>query len=338
MLNIFAIDPEICRDPEWFRYCIEHCHPSQGRMIADLPPGGWDVEANKVIKKQASKEKEKKRQNRYLEMAKKQLVDRPGTVWKSLVYNNSPDPDPSWIIQTEKEHGREPFSAVVSPDYNETEDTDETEDTEPKYYPDELDRTVEAWNTPSGIAITRSPGDFVNAILPMLRLSKEIHFLDRYFSIDDNSSHTQNYKQIIEDLANNHNPPFYPFPSTLTIHFCPDSNRIPATNYIQNRLEKHYADLIPIGKSVKIFLWQIKQNITIERGGHPFHNRYVLSNHCGVFVGYGTDSFKAPTDAPDLLQVIDEKIYRTLLKQIRKKTFPMLDVQQDFVINGTKRV
>ena len=60
MLNIFAIDPEICRDPEWFRYCIEHCHPSQGRMIADLPPGGWDVEANKVIKKQASKEKEKK--------------------------------------------------------------------------------------------------------------------------------------------------------------------------------------------------------------------------------------------------------------------------------------
>ena len=74
------------------------------------------------------------------------------------------------ITEIDREHRREPFSAVVSPDY------EGVDDTELKYHPDELNRTVEAWNTPSGVSITRSPGKFVNAILPMLRVASNIQF------------------------------------------------------------------------------------------------------------------------------------------------------------------
>lgn len=329
MLKIFAIDPKICQNLEWFRYCTEHCHPSQGRMIADLPPGSWSLKVQTIIqqllKDQIFTPIEGARQKRRLDMVKNQLVDRSGTVWTDWYYDDSPGL--SWIIQTEDEHDREPFSLIVSPDYNEADNA------ELKYHPDELNRTVEAWNTPSGVSITRSPGEFVNAILPMLRVASNIHFLDRYFSVDANRLFTQNYTQMIRDLASYCDS----FPS-LTIHCCPDENDTPDSGYFENELNKHYAPLIPTGKSVRVLLWQIEQDAQIERGAHPFHNRYVLSNHCGVIAGYGTDSAKTATDAPDVLQIVDHKIYLELWNQIRDEEFPMIQIEEGnkFVINGTK--
>ncbi len=167
----------------------------------------------------------------------------------------------------------------------------------------------------------------------MLRIARNIHFLDRYFNVDSNSSFTQNYTQMIQDLASYCDS----FPS-LTIHCCPDENDTPDSRYFENELNKHYASLIPTGKSVKVLLWQTNQDAQIERGAHPFHNRYVLSNHCGVIAGYGTDSAKAPTDAPDVLQIVDHKIYLEMWNQIRDETFPMIHIEEEnkFVINGTK--
>ena len=327
MLQIFAIDPKICQTLEWFRYCTEHCQPSQGRAIADLPYDQWYENAFAVIQDLQLPPVEEKSLKRRLDLVRAQLVNRPRTTWTDWYYDDFSQF--SWITEIEKEHDREPFSAVVSPDY---EGDDEKRQ---EYHPDELNRTVEAWNTPSGVSITRSPGEFVNAILPMLRVASNIHFLDRYFSVDADSSHTQNYKQMIQDLASYCDS----FPS-LTIHCCPDENDTPDSGYFKNELNQHYAPLIPTGKSVRVLLWQIEQDARIERGAHPFHNRYVLSNHCGVIAGYGTDSAKTATDAPDVLQIVDHKIYLELWNQIRDEEFPMIQIEEGnkFVINGTKKV
>ncbi len=325
MLKIFAIDPKTCQTLEWFRYCTEHCQPSQGRAIADLPYNQWYENAFAIIQDLKLFPLEEKSLKRRLDLVRAQLVHRPGTAWTNWYYDDFSQF--SWITEIEKEHQRERFSAVISPDYAGADDTDL------KYHPDELNRTVEAWNIPSGVSITRSPGEFVNAILPMLRVASNIHFLDRYFSVDANSSHTQNYKQMIQDLASYCDP----FPS-LIIHCCSDENETPDSGYFKNELNKHYAPLIPTGKSVRVLLWQIEQDARIERGAHPFHNRYVLSNHCGVIAGYGTDSAKTPTDAPDVLQIVDHKIYLELWNQIRDETFPMIHIEEEnkFMINGTK--
>lgn len=335
MLRIFAIDPKICENLDWFRYCTEHCQPSQGRVIADLPYGQWYQNAEAIIKQLVQDRNLPPIKERglisCLQKVGSQLVDRPGTEWTNWYYDYSSDSFDfsqfSWITEIEKEHRREPFSAVVSPEY-------EGADNEIKeYHPDELNRTVEAWNTPSGVAITRSPGKFVKAILPMVRIASEIHFIDGYFNVDDDSLFTENYKQIIKKLAKYRNTPDYPFPS-LTIHCCPD---VPE-KITENGLKQHYAPLIPIGKSVKVFVWQIEEDVEIKKGNHPFHNRYVLTKHCGVIVGYGTDSYKKSTDAPDVLQIIDHKIYRKLWNQIQDEEFPMIHIEEEnkFVINGTK--
>ena len=126
MLNIFAIDPEICRNQEWFRYCTEHCHPSQGRVIVDLPHGQWYENAKSIIDQLVQElnlppVKAQSLKN-YLKMVQDQLVDRPGTVWTDWYYGDFSQF--SWITEIEKEHQREPFSfsAIVSPEYEEADD------------------------------------------------------------------------------------------------------------------------------------------------------------------------------------------------------------------------
>ena len=315
MLSIFAVDPKICQRLEWFRYCTEHCHPSQGRAIADLPPGQWCQKALEIINQLVQDLKlgpvRGKSLKTRLNKVRDRLVHRPGTIWDYM--------EPSWVGNAEQEHQREPFSAVISPDYPEGQNSDW------QFHPDELDESQTTWATPSGISITRSSQAFTNAIVPMLRVASEIHFLDRHFSIDANSLYTQNYRQIIQDLASRCDR----FPA-LTIHCCPDSNRMPDLAYFESELKRYYESLIPTGKSVTVVLWQTDE--AVERGAHPFHNRYVLSNLCGVFVGYGTDSANVATDAPDTLQIVDPTIFKTLWEHSRKRTHPMISVYQEIEI------
>ena len=358
MLSIFAIDPQICENLDWFRYCTEHCQPSQGRVIADLPDGQWYQNAEAIIDQYAQDHNlpdiKKRSLISRLQKVGRQLVKRPGNEWTNWYYDYSLDSYDfsqfSWITEIEKEHQRERFSAVVSPEYEGADDEIK------EYHPDELNRNVEAWNTPSGVAITRSPGEFVDAILPMLRLASNIHFVDGYFNVDDNSLFTENYKQIIEDLAKHRNTPDYPFPS-LTIHCYPKPDEMTekGKGNIEKGLKKHYAPLIPKGESVTVFAWQINEKKEDRdetgkdpRGDNPFHNRYVLTNHCGVIVGYGTDSANQNTDAPDILQIIDSKIHKKLWNQIQDEEYPIIRIRDDsdrlihieegnkFVINSTK--
>ena len=140
MLSVFALDPAICQRFEWFRYCVEHCHTSKGRAIADLPPGQWCSEALTWINLCVSEGKhgpvKGQSLKRRLDVARDRLVHRPGTTWDYM--------EASWLRNAENEHRREAFAAVVSPDY-----TGADHDLN-LYHPDELNESIAAWNTRSG--------------------------------------------------------------------------------------------------------------------------------------------------------------------------------------------
>ena len=284
-----------------------------GRVIADLPPGEWCSRALDHIVQcvqdlQLGPVKGHSLKRR-LHQARGQLVHRPGTWWDYT--------EASWIVNAEQEHRREPFAAIVSPDF------DGPDDDNRKYHPNDVDRSIAAWNTRSGTQITRSPQALTQAILPMLRVASEIHFCDGYFNIDANSLYTKNYQQIIRNLASlNEN-----FPA-ITIHCCPQTT--PDLAYFEDMFKGHYEALVPIGKSITCVLWQT--NEATLPGANPFHNRYVLSNHCGIFVGYGTDSANAATEAPDTLQFLDHETFQMLLNQSRRRTHPMISVYREIII------
>jgi len=213
MLSVFAIDPAICQSLEWFRYCVEHCHTSRGRAIADLPPGQWCEEAlehiNRCVADRQLGPVRGQSVKRRLDMARDRLVHRPGTDWDYM--------EESWLPNAEKEDRREPFAAVVSPEY------DGADHSARHYHPNDLDESVAAWNTPNGVDITRTAGDFTTAIAPMLAVAEEIHFLDRSFNVDGNSLYTRNYTAMLRAIAARGGA--YP---EITIHCCPDAAVDPA--------------------------------------------------------------------------------------------------------------
>ena len=92
MLSIFAIDPKICENLDWFRYCTEHCQPSQGRVIADLPSGQWYENANTILDQHVQALNlppiKVRSLKSCLDMVRGQLVDRPGNIWTDWYYDD----------------------------------------------------------------------------------------------------------------------------------------------------------------------------------------------------------------------------------------------------------
>jgi len=317
MLSIFAIDPDVCLNLEWFRYCVEHCSACYGRAIADLPPGEWCKESLERVDESVAKSMlgpvKGQSIKRRLARARDRLIHRPGTVWQ---YSDS------WIDDAETEHAREPFAALVSPQYASADDRGH------RYSPGDLDETVDVWQTPSGIEISRGRPDFVEAILPVLLVTTEVHFLDRGFNVDSDSLYTRNYQAILRRLAAKCDV----FPA-VTVHCCPraEMNQNFQTNF-ETEFRDLYEGVLPSGKQLTCVLWQVDDYV--DRAAHPFHNRFILTKQHGVMVGYGTDSANAATDAPDNLQFIDAAVHASKLKHSRDRSHPMLSARHEFTVVG----
>jgi hypothetical protein len=173
--------------------------------------------------------------------------------------------------------------------------------------------------------VKRSPRGFTGAILPRLLVVPEIHFLDRGFNVDGDSLYTRNYRAILKELAVRCEV----FP-VITIHCCPDVAVDLA--YFEGELIRHYANLIPHDKARTCVVWQVSN--AVERGAHPFHNRFVLTSLCGAIVGYGTDSPNIATDAPDTLQILDRGLFSRKLQQSRDRKHPLISVRRETQILG----
>lgn len=318
MINVFAIDPEICGRLDWFRYITEHCKACLGRAIADLPPGEWSRKGLEHIDRLVADKElgpvKGQSLKRRMDRVRDRLVDRPGTVWDYM--------EGSWLVNTESEHRREPFQAIVSPEY------EEGQANTPKFHPEDIDEAIAEWNTPNGMPTTRTNEAFADAVLPLLVVSKRAHFVDRGFNVDGNSLYTRNYRKIFNSL----NTVRYEDYPEITIHCCPDADI--DRSYFETSFRALYANMIPASSTVTIILWQVDDGPP-DRGAHPYHNRFVITNLCGVMVGYGTDSPNHATDAPDELQIVDESIYRTRYTQCNRRDFPLVSIREEIVITGS---
>ena len=315
MLSIFAFDPAIARSFESFRYCVEHCGQSKGRGIADLPPGEWCSEVRIMIDGAVSESElgsvKGQSMKRWLDRVRSRLVDRAGTDWDYILE--------SWIPNARQEHRREPFCAVVSSGFTAADEANGC------YNPDDLHEGIPAWETPRGCDITRSPGAFVAAVFPVVVVASEVHFVDRGFGVDGDALHTRNYQAILRRLAAEADA----FPA-VTIHCCPDADIAP--DYFSDRLVELYAGLIPAGKNITCVMWQVDG--FVERGAHPFHNRFVVTKKFGLIVGYGTDAPRQPTTSPDSLLFLDDAMHAERLSRCRNRSFDGVNVAHEFVIES----
>lgn len=318
MIHYFALDPSLARDFHSFRFCVDHCQPGKGRVIADLPPGEWIKscldEINTAVRERILQPVKAESLKKRLKRLRNRTCERPGSGW---------DYSDNWLTDTLVEHDREHFSAVLSPGIS-------AGFPDKCYHPDEVDDECVDWETPNGTSITRSSGAFVDAVYPLLQAAKEIHLIDRGFSVDGDRMYLANLRILIERLARAESL----FPS-LTFHFCPDAQLSPSyVRYVENELNHNLKALLPRGVGLQFFLWRTDGN-WVEKGAHPMHNRYVLTNICGLDVGYGLDSAQVQTDVEDHLQILDATVYLRLWKRARgEELFPGLEVGEKIVISG----
>jgi hypothetical protein len=311
MLHVFAIDPAVCTDMNWSRYCLEHCKPSSGRAIADLPPGCWTQKSLDKIMDLSLGPVKIKSLKRRLEKAKYYLVYRPHTSWD---FGNE-----EWGTQAILEHKREPFSAIVSPEDN----------NDYILHPDNVDESNPMWDTPTGKRITRSSGVLVKTIMPSLVVAEEIHFIDRGFNVDDNSLYTKNYTEIINRLAEK----VETFPN-MVIHCCPISQD--PVNQFESELKRLYRPIIPSGSQLTVLIYKIGASFDSRRGKHPFHNRFIVTDKQCIMIGYGTDSSNADSDAPEDIECRDQKVFEEILDCCRNENHIGVELCQNgkIVING----
>ena len=317
MLHYFALDPAICRNLNDFRYCTEHCHPSRGRVIADLPPGQWVSSCAEEIQEAlaASELQPIKAQSlkRRLSKLRHRILCRPGDGWS---YSEN------WLDDALEEHLKRPYAALVSPKLS--------GQAKPGcFHPDELDEETKEWRTPYSLEITRSPGDFAAAIVPLLIPAKKVHFIDKGFSVDEDRNYISSLAEIVDGIVAAREP----FPEII-FHFCPDKKR---ESYISGELNDRLVGHIPQDCRFTFRQWTPEDNF-INKGAHPFHNRFVLTNFCGVMVGYGCDCARHPTDSPDHLQMLDEEMRVALWRKTEVEGFPGMREENMIVIRGTRKI
>jgi len=188
-----------------------------------------------------------------------------------------------WLERTEKEHRLRPFRAILSlknPRANPAVLTLE-----------ELqDGKCDLWFIPECGVVDRTPEALAEAVKPLLRISKEITFVDPYFNPRERRFRKtlRAFLSILKDSVH--------LPSKLKISLCTSLERYfkgsiewtpeeekRVFHKFRNDCEKLLPSLVPKDLCLKIVIFKKKPF------GEKLHNRYILTDVAGAIFGTGLD-------------------------------------------------
>lgn len=288
MLSAYAIDPDVvcswCKK-ENFRYFSKEFGRGTPRILYEIPKfNKWRSRITKSSLKKDLKSTEKKNLEILIEKFGRCRYKNP-----HLRY----DGDIGWLENAEKEYSNRPYSGIISVK-------------NPRSHPAVIESDSiggeddERWDKPIGIVTKRSPRHFADALEGVLFYSRRIRLVDPYFG-PDNPRHRYILEAFLKKIATR-----LSYPEFIEIH-CGD--KIPEKTYFEEKAKKLMSK-IPNGVKVYFFRWKEKD------GGEKFHNRYILTEHCGITVGTGLD--RGEESQSDDLNLMSKEQY-----EIRKKQFDL---------------
>jgi hypothetical protein len=240
---------------------------------------------------------------------------------------------PVWLERAETEHAKRPFHAILA-----------------RENPRENDYVVPAarlvadghtrWAVPDNPPVSRNAAELVAAVAPMLRTCGHIVFIDPYFDPTKQRFMEPMAAFLQEIWANRYgaeNP-------RIELHtgidrFFREHERGQNRNLDEERrvcanlvleMQKRLPRIIPAGKEVCIMIWKQREQ------GQKLHNRYILSEVCGVAFGTGLDQ----NDDQDAAETDDLHMLNVAKLAIRWQEYlgnpPLFDrVVPSFEITGT---
>jgi hypothetical protein len=257
---------------------------------------------------------------------------------QNMIKRRSTFPDIQvWLDRAEAEHAARPFHAILS--------TDNPRETAEVIAADRLIENGRhpCWTVPDNPPVPRTAEELARAVAPILRACGHIVFIDPYFDPGHQRFMEPMAAFLNEIWANRYgieNP-------TVEIHTSIDRyferyergpNRDPAE---ENRAYSNLVDsfnrslprIIQENKTVKVTIWKERE------ASDELHNRYILTEVCGIKFGAGTDqSDDQPTKRTDDLNVMDPAQHAARWRQYVGSPGAFDLVGSSILINGTRRM
>ncbi|HEV8497491.1 MAG TPA: hypothetical protein VGQ56_11545 [Gemmatimonadaceae bacterium] len=174
----------------------------------------------------------------------------------------------AWLVNAEHEYDRRPFAGIAA--------SQNPRGHQAVLLADQLVAANSRWACDPGTPTQRTPEALAKALSAMLLNCKVLHLVDPHFG-PENSRH----RRVLEALTN-----------VLTARGrAPDVVRVhcaaKSTLSFFEQAARAMANNIPTGIAVEFTRW------TERGGGEKLHNRYVLTDLGGVFLGVGLDAGEA---------------------------------------------
>ena len=280
MISEFALEPELVatwHDRKKFLF-FEEKFGLQTRRIVSAFPKKWKRLVWKAFDEgsHGQDQNARKRFDALLSLLSENMVKRASVFPEIKV----------WLERAEAEHAVRPFHAIVA--------TQNPRNHEQIIMADELiEKGHNLWQMTDNSAVRRTAAELVTAVAPVLRVCRQIIFIDPYFD-PTKSRFIKPMDGFLKKIWNNRYGAAKP---QVELHTSVDryfreyergaerdikEDRRVCDNLKQN-IQSRLPLIIPRGKKMRIFIWKQREL------GEKLHNRYILTEVCGVFFGIGLD-------------------------------------------------
>jgi len=327
MICEFALEPELVatwHDRKEFLFFQEKFGLRSGRIVSAYPKK-WKTQVWKAFENSPNGQSQNAQRNldALLRDLTQNMVKRRSTFTEI----------PVWLERAETEHAERPFHAILA-----------RENPRENSYVVTVKKLIAEghprWAVPDNPPVARNAVELVGAVAPLLRACRHIVFIDPYF---DSTKHRfmEPMKAFLKEIWHNRYGTENP---RVELHTGIDrffhehergQNRKPieerrvCVNFY-NEIQKRLPGIIPVGKVVHITLWKQREH------GQKLHNRYILSEVCGVAFGIGLDQNDDPAGTEtDDLHMMDQAKLETRWREYQDRS-PLFDQAiPSFEITGT---
>lgn len=311
MIYEFALEPELVatwHDNNNYSFFHEKFSVKTGRIISGYPKD-WQKKVWQAFDESTAKDDDNARMKlgALLDNLKHHMSKRRGTFGEIKI----------WQERAEAEHEMRPFHAILS-----------------RQNPRKKDFVISAhdlvseldhpqWKVPDIPPTVRNAQQMLNAVAPILRLSKSIQLIDPYFDPNKNRF-MKPLEAFLYEIWNNRYGPENP---DVELHTsvkryldpqgkgqCRDLNEQGRVTYeLKNNILQKLPRIIPPMTCLHVKIWKEKEREIRKK----LHNRYILTELCGIFWGHGLDQ----DNIEDTIDTDDVEILSTLRHEERLKDY-----------------